>query len=234
MNKILQTFRYISKTSIWIMAAGIFTTVGSIAISYLVFYLTDQNRPRMVVSVTPPVEVLVGAFALTIGWVLFIPNFRVGLANGISRKTLLVANLFFALPIAVAFSIANTIIVWTYGLFLPISIISNLIYTHISWGELLVLQFTLYLLMIVSGWLIALAYYRSSKLMKWVLSFSPFIFLFILIQDNIRGGVITDQIHEYMTVTMLYPFRASATMFVYATILFGLIYLLFRRAPLKM
>ncbi len=233
MNKTLQTLRYLSKGIVRMVAFGFLTTLGSLAISYLIFYLTDQNRPRLVVWVTPPFEPIAGIFAMLIGLVLFIPNFRVALANGISRKTFLLANLPSALLYAVAFSIFNLIVVLIYGRFLPISILSTMIYFHISWAEILIIQSALYILMVVVGWFITLAYYRSSVPVKWAISILPLALLLIIQQDNARGQAITNEIRNYLSVTMLTPYRATASMLAYAVILCGLVYLLIRRAPLK-
>jgi hypothetical protein len=235
MKKILQTLRYLSKSVTGMTVIGFLCILATVAISDLVYFLTDYfyNTVHPVVTLMAPFEVTAGIFALLIGLVLFITTFKVALANGISRKSFLLANIPAAGIPAAAFSIFNLIVVKIHGLFWPINTIIEWNYPQIGWAGLLILQFTLYLLLITAGWFITLAYYRSSVPVKWAISLAPFIFYGLLQIANARtGGTIFQAIMHYQFESMRMD-RTPFTLLVYAAILCGLVYLLLRRAPLK-
>jgi hypothetical protein len=234
MEKTFQTFRYLTKNFAVVTGIGFLVILSNVAVTELIFFLTNRyNSARQVVPLTASYEVTAGIFALLTGLVLFLVTFKVALANGISRKTFLLANLPAAGLVAAAFSIFNIVIVQVHGLFWPITSISSQIYPDISWAGSLVFQFALYFLLIVAGWFIALAYYRSSKAGRWAISLSPFV-LYGLLQviDARTGGTVFGAIEAYQRVSMQVEI-ASVTMLAYAAILCGLVYLLVRRAPLK-
>ena len=235
MNKMLQTLRYLAKTLSKGIILGFLVILSTVAISDLVYFQTDYsyNTVHPVVTLSTPFEVTAGIFALLIGLVLFITTFKVALANGISRKTFLMANLPAAGISAAAFSIFSLVFVKVHGLFWPISLLSNQIYPGIGWAGLLILQFALYFLLIVSGWFISLVYYRSSIPVKWVVTLAPFILFSQLPGANERSeGAIYQAIWDYLLVTMRMD-RAPFTLLAYSALLCGLVFLLLRRAPLK-
>jgi hypothetical protein len=87
--------------------------------------------------------------------------------------------------------------------------------------------------LIVVGWFITLAYYRSSPLVQWVISLAPFVLYCLLkVVDAGSGGVIFQAINEYQHTSMRMAV-APFTLLAYSAILCGLVYLLMRRAPLK-
>ncbi len=235
MKKTFQTLRHLSKGFARMTVIGFLSILVSVAITDLIFHLTDQyNQAHQVVALTVPFEVTAGVFALLIGLILLIANFKIGLANGISRKTFLLANLPAAVMVAVAFSIFNLLVVLAHGLFWPIIFISDLLYPHTSWIGLLILQFALYFLLIVVGWFITLAYYRSSVPVKWAISLAPIGLYALLRVANARsGGATFTSIGEYLRMSMSSPYRAGVSLLAYSAILCILVYLLIRRAPLK-
>ncbi len=235
MNKTLQTLRYLAKSSSAGIFFGFLVILGTVAVTDLVFYLTDQayNTVHLVVSLTVPFEVTAGIFTLLIGMVLFIPDFKVALANGISRKTFLMANLPAAGIAAAAFSIFNLVVVKVHGLFWPINSIGDLSYPQAGWVAFLLLQFTLYFLLIMAGRFISLAYYRSSPPVRWAISLAPFVLFGLLIEMDIRSdGKIFEAIGAYLLWSLRFP-TALVSMLAYSAILYGLTYVLLRRAPLK-
>lgn len=232
--KTLPTFRYLMKSlGPWIVI-GFFVILCTVAASDLIFYFTEKYHPlETVVPLTVPFEFSTGVFALLIGLAQFISDFKVGLANGISRKTFHLANLLSAGTWAAAFSIFNFLVAKVHGLFWPIAFSSEVFYPQIGWAEILILQFTLYLLLIMVGRLIALAYYRSSTAGKWAVSLAPFVLLGLYLVGNARsGGELGAALWGYHRLTMGMDL-APVTLLVYSAILAGLVYLLFRRAPLK-
>ena len=181
-----------------------------------------------------PFEVTDGIFVFLISLILLVPNFKVALANGISRKTFLLANLPVAVMVAAALSMFNLVVVLVHGLFWPINFTSTLFYPDVSWAGLLFLQFGLYFLLIVAGWFITLAYYRSSVPIKWAISLAPFVLYTLLSTANARSeGAIFTSIGIYLRRSMSGPYSAAGSWLAYAAILCGLVYLLIRRAPLK-
>lgn len=235
MKKTLQTLRYLFKSSSMGIVFGFLVILITVAISDLVYFLTDYayNTVHPVVTLMAPFEVTAGIFALLIGLVLFIATFKVVLANGISRKTFLLANLPAAWIAAAAFSIFNLVVVKVHGLFWPITTIIGWNYPQIGWAELLIFQFALYFLLITAGWFITLAYYRSSVPVKWAISVTPIVLFGLLRVAQARFGYpIFVAIWEYLLWTLSFP-RAVFSLLAYSAILCGLVYLLIRRAPLK-
>jgi hypothetical protein len=235
MKKTFQTARYLFKSFAWVTISGFFAVLVNVAITDLVYHLTSRNiAPPPMVSLTTPFEVVDIVFALLIGLVLLITHFKVALANGISRKTFLLANLPLALMAAAALVIFNLIVVQIHGLFWPLNFISNLFYPHASLAGLLFLQFTLYFLLIVAGWFIALAYYRSSVPIQWAISLAPFVLYgLIRVANAFSAGAIFTSLGNFLRMTTSGPYKAAFSCLAYSAILYGLVYLLIRRAPLK-
>ena len=235
MKKTLQTFRYLFRSYVWMTCIGFLSILGGAAITDLVFQLTNRhNAVQQVVTLSAPFEITAGIFAFLTGLLLFIANFKVALANGISRKTFLLANFPIAVIAAVALSIFNMAALMVHGLFWPIELISSLIYPHTAWGGSLLLQFALFLLLIVVGWTITLTYYRCNVPTKWIVSLAPLMLIILVQQVNAQsGGAVKRAIGDYLHMSMGTPYMAALFMLAYSVILYGLIYLLIRRAPLK-
>lgn len=232
MKRTLQTFKYISRSYEWMIGIGLLSILVSLAISYLIFYLTDRyDGVRQSVTVTAPFEITALTFAILIGVLLFIANLKVVLANGVSRRTFLLANLPAAVIAAAAFAIFNLAMLFIFGLFIPIQLISSLIYPQMTWAGSLIYQFALYLVLIVAGWFITLAYYRSNPLGKWIITLAPFVGYGLLkAADAWAGGAIFTVIEEFRRASMQMD-MAPVTLLAYAVLLCVGSYLLIRRAP---
>jgi hypothetical protein len=236
MNKTLPTLRYLLKGFSGLTIIALLSILANVVVTDLVFYLTDRNNPTpSVVPLTAPVEVTAGIFALLTGMILFLINFRVALANGVSRKTFLQANLMAAALMAAALGSYNIVVLLVHRLFWPLILVSHLTFPTISLAGLLLVQFAQYLLYIVAGWLISLAYYRGSVAVRWAISLAPFIGLGLYLTANAQtGGATGAAIKAFWDFTMRSsPAMAITTLLVYAACLYGLVYLLLRRAPLK-
>jgi hypothetical protein len=235
MKKKLQTFRFLTKSFSSGIIFGLLAILSTVALTDIVYYLTARELAvHKVVSLTVPFEVIAGFFALLLSMALFIVNFRMILANGVSRKTFLLANLPAAIIVAAVYAVFNLTVEKVHGLFWPINSISDLVYENINWASFLIFQLSLYFLLIVFGWVITLAYYRSSVPVKWAISISPLVFLIILQQDNAHfSGDITRAIGDYLHATMGTPYSAALSMLIYGVVFCGLAYLLLRRAPIK-
>lgn len=241
MEKILQTLRYLAKSFTAITVIGFLSMLGCLAIADLVFYLTDRyNAIHLVVTLNSPMDITAAIFALIIGMVLFIINLKVTMANGITRKTYLLANLPAAGLVAAALSIFNVLVVQVHALFWPMIMTSSLFYPGSHWVGLLIVQFALYLLLIVLGWFITMAYYRSRVPARWAISLSPVALFALAKAASARFHVaVMGAIWEYLQVSLGLeagnpnPYRAAVSMLIYSILLYGLVYLLIRRAPLK-
>jgi len=235
MEKTIQTFRYLTKSFAAMTVIEFLVILGTTAVMDLVWYLTDRyNSIHLVRPLTAPFELTSAVFALLIGLLLFTINFKAALANGISRKTFLLANLLAAALVAAVFSIFNMIVVLVHGLFWPVFLSFEVIYPNAGWTGSLALQFSIYFLLLVTGWFVTLAYYRSNLAAKWAISLAPFGLFGLLVEaSHLAGGAVFMAIWEYLQLNFGDPYRAAASLLVYAAILYGLVYLLIRRAPLK-
>lgn len=234
MKKLRQTLRYLNKS----FSIGIIfqfpIILSTVAITDLVYFFTSRyTTVHQVVSLTVPFEFNTGIIALLFGMGLLISTFKVTLANGISRKTFLLANLPAAVIVSAIFSIFNLLVIKIHGLFWPINAISDLIFHNIRWPGFLLFQFALYLMLIMVGWFISLVSYRSGKVGKWALVGGPFAIYGILkILDASTAGLVFKTIHDYFVWHFDFP-RVVPLLLAYSAINYALVYLLIRRAPLK-
>ena len=234
MNKIRQTLRYLNKSFSIIFIYEILVILGTVAITDLIYSLTSRHTATpQVVSLTVPFEFNTGIIALLFGMGFLITTFKVTLANGISRKTFLLANLPAAVIVSAVFSTINLLVITIHSLFWPINAISHLIFPFFRWTGFLLFQFALYLMLIIAGWFISLASYRSSRFGKLSLAVVPFAIYGVLkILDASTGGLVMSSIHDYFVWNFYYP-RVVPLFLAYAVIIYGLVFLLIRRAPLK-
>ncbi len=235
MNKTFQTLRFLSRGFAWVTLVGFLCVLATMATADLVFFLTDRANPiHSVVMLTMPFEMTSGTIALIIGLALFVSNFKVILANGVSRKTFLLANLPAAGISAAALALFNLIAVQVHGLFWPNVLISGWLYPQAGVIELFLLQFALYFLLIVAGWFIALAYYRSSVLVRWGITLSPAVgFALLKVINAQTGGATFAAIDRSLRASMASPLSATISWLAFAVLLCGAVWLLIRRAPLK-
>jgi hypothetical protein len=235
-NKFLATFRFLLKRSIGFTLIAFFSILANIASVILFYNLTDQfSGAHPPVILTAPVDVTAGFFALLAGLLMLLANFKMALANGVSRKTFLLANLPAAAVLAAVLALNNLIVPLVVGEFQPIVTVTQLIYPKANWIGLLLVQFAQYYLLIAAGWLIVLAYYRGSVAVRWAISLAPFALYFLIrAVDAYTGGKLAAAVGELWRSTMRStPGMATITLLVSSAILVGLVYLLIRRAPLK-
>jgi hypothetical protein len=233
MNKTLPTLRYLLKSFSVLIGIGFLVILSTVAITDWVYHATTRyNIPQRIDTLTVPFELSAGMFSLMIG-LMYIRNFTVLLANGISRKTFLLASLPDAAIAAAAFSIFNLAVLKIHGIFWPIVSVSDVVYPSSGWVFDLILQFALYFLLIMASRFIILAFYRSNVPGRWALSLTPLALILILQQDAVNfEGRINRALGIFLRWSTV-DSRVLATLFVSAAILFGLLYLLLRRAPLK-
>jgi hypothetical protein len=237
MEKLLQTMRFLSTGFALMLAIGFGSLLGNVLFTNLIFHITDRaNIGRAAGPLTVPLEMTTSVFALLIGLLLFLSNFKVAIANGISRRTFLIANLPVALLAAAVLALINGIVLLVHELFWPAVSISHLLYQQPSSAGLLLVQYGLYFLLIAAGWVISLGYYRASVPVRWVISLAPFVLIALLRVINFETGGAVTFFFRYslgLVGSQPNPYQGAAFLFVYAAILFGATYVLIRRAPLK-
>ena len=235
MNKTIPTLRYLSKGFTWLTAIGFLSILGSTVIGNLIQTLIQRANPAQPAApTTATFEVTASIFAVLIGMLLFLITLKLAVANGVSRKTFLLANLPAALMAAAAFSMFNYVLYLILRTFRPVTLISQELYPQINGAGVIILQIATYFLLIVAGWFVTLAYSRSNTLGRWIISLAPFI-LFGLLQtaDASSGGAVWAAVEAYQRASMGTPLRSIISLVVYSAIMVGLVYLLIRRAPVK-
>ena len=234
MNKTLQTIHYLTKSLKWMMIIGVLVMLGVVVLTDYIFYRTggfDMSKS----SVPGTVEMTAGVFSLLIGLLYFRSNFRVALANGISRKTFMLANLPVAGLVALVFAIANQVIVNVHNLIWPISSIrSVLVQSSLNWLWSLLFQFMSNFMLIGLGWFITFIYYRSNTVMKWVISMAAcFVFFLPMIAPEFYYMSLAPLMHDFLVWSLHVPLRAPLLMLIFSAILAEFTFLLIYRAPLK-
>lgn len=236
MNKLIPTLRYILHGFRGLTLIAFLSILGNVLAVNLVYQLTARSTGRVeVVRLTLPVEFTAAIFCIITGAILFLINFQVTIANGVSRKTFLRASLYAAALMSAALALFNILVVLVHNLFWPVQLVSQVVYPGIGWIELALVQFVQNLLGFVLGWVIVLAYYRAGTRMRWVISLAPFVLFGAYLAINAQtGGAAADAVREVWRATMRsLPVVAIASLLLLAAAAFGLVYLLFRRTPLR-
>jgi hypothetical protein len=239
MEKTLQTLSYLSRYLARLLGIGLLCAVGSVVISDWIFYSTGGYSLRDVTQ-TLPYEFIAALFALIAGGQFFVPHFKVALANGISRKTFLLACLPGVAAFAAALAIFSLILAWAHSLFWPAVLITHLFYPFSAGVGIVLVQFTLYFLLAVLGCFTAVLLYRAGGLARWAFILTPLALYIAVRADGNTGGHFFTPFNLALRVALglrgpLAPnaYIASLTLFLSAALICGLVYLLLRRAPIK-
>lgn len=238
MNRTLQTMRYLTKSIINPTLFALVVTVIMVAITDFTFFSTGQFSPSKSQSaLTIPLELTSGCFSLLIGAVIFLANFRVTLANGISRRTFLLANLPVAMLLAAIFSIATLVLTKVHNFFWPINSLSDGIMIenpNLNNAWPMIFQFSLYLFLILGGRFITSVYYRSNKWIRVILSLVPImVFIFILRVVNGRQQGAFPQVITSLITYVTQPENIISFLVSGSLVMFALTWLVIFRAPLK-
>lgn len=213
---------------------GIVIMLGVVVVSDYIFYRTGGLDMSQSMGLDAA-EVFAAVFTFLIGLMLIRPNFRVSLANGISRKTFMVANLPVAVLVASFFAVANQIIAAIHNsLWPPKPGWETWFPTSSGWLWPLLFHIMLYLMMILAGWFTSFIYYRSNTMMKWVISLSAsFIFFLPTFAPEFYSMTISPVIRALYLWRLQNPVRGPLIILILSAFLFGLTYWLVHRAPLK-
>lgn len=108
------------------------------------------------------------------------------------------------------------------------------------WGEGLLWSIFLYAIMAMLGYCITLIYYRSNKILKYVVSVTPALLLFVLVPalDRLTNGSLITKLARFMTTIMgfektINPYIAMLSFIIGFGILALFSFLLIRRAVIK-
>ena len=237
MKRTLQTMGYLIKSIVNPTLLALVVMIIMLAIIDFTnfstgrFSLTGPAKP-----LTIPLEFFSGGLSLLIGAAIFLTNFRVSLANGISRKTFLLANLPVAMLIAAFFAIATQVVTEVHALFWPIntySVAMLIEYPQLNNAWPLIFQFTLYLFLILAGRLITLVYYRCNKWGRGFLSLVPLVvFYFLLNAINGKNGEFY-LLMSNLLLLFLQPQNSIIFLVLGSLVMFALSWLVICRAPLK-
>ena len=180
-------------------------------------------------------------FIFILGIKIFITSFKFMLANAVSRKSLFWANILSMAIVSIAWAVILTLILSIIiRMNVKIFVIYTLIYNNYSLISTIVWFSTIFCLLIVIGWFISMAYYRSSKRMSYLISFAPFVLsgLLIIINQSTNGKLF-ESIIKFIVVAMGFsgsvpnPYIASFSMLTCIVITCFFNYLLIRKAEIK-
>ncbi|MGV8984498.1 hypothetical protein [Clostridium sp.] len=176
-----------------------------------------------------------------LGLVTFISSFKFMIANAVSRKSLFWANILSMAIASIAWAVIITLILSIIKIMnINIFVIYRLLYNNYSVMSTIVWFITVFYLLIVVGWFISMAYYRSSKRMAYLISFAPFVLSGLLtIINQSTNGKLFESIIKFIVAAMGFsgsipnPYIASFSMLTCVVIICGFNYLLIRKAEIK-
>ena len=165
-----------------------------------------------------------------LGILFFIPSFKFMLANAVSRKNLFWSNILSMSILSVAWTVIFMLLIsFISKMNIKIIVLYNIFYKGSSAMGIIVI-----------GWFINMIYYRSSRRMAYVISFSPFILSGILTLINqSTNGDLFKYIIKFIVAAMGFsgstpnPYIASVSMLLTAVVICGLNYLLIRKVQIK-
>ncbi len=190
----------------------------------------------------------------------FTNNFRFSQANSLSRYVFFKGTVLSILPIAFIMSVTDFFINRIYNIFVPCPTNYDMIYTSyritgmydwltnefvwVQSNEFQVIlgtilwQFAIYVAVFLTGLLITLIYYRSSKIMKFIVTAIPIIiFMFFRNIYNMLSEGFIAYFKSFITFIFGWesrnPYAATVTFLVYSMILTVCLYALIRKAVIK-
>ncbi len=194
-------------------------------------------------------------FLFIVGLNSFKSNFHFGLTNGVSRKTQFRSAAAAVVTVAVIMAVLDIVISSIAKIFIPSSTLYLTLYearysnlTQLSFMnhvqiivEQLLWSAALYSMAGMLGYCINLIYYRSSLIMKWIVSVIPFLLLFVVFPyvETITQGAVSRFIGNFFSITLGFAGQTTNPLiavmsFIIGYLIFGAIsFLLIRRAVVK-
>lgn len=194
-------------------------------------------------------------FLFIVGLNSFKSNFHFGLTNGVSRKTQFRSAAAAVVTVAVIMAVLDIVISSIAKIFISSSTLYLTLYearysnlTQLSFMnhvqiivEQLLWSAALYSMAGMLGYCINLIYYRSSLIMKWIVSVIPFLLLFVVFPyvETITQGAVSRFIGNFFSITLGFAGQTTNPLiavmsFIIGYLIFGAIsFLLIRRAVVK-
>ncbi len=216
----------------------------SIYIFYTVIYLVYILGYILIAvsdAVNMEMSVSSAIFSLVSGLVFYFETFKFGMCNGISRKTMLIAQIGTTLSICAILTLVDSFNVWIFSMIVnkPDPSIFNAIYSNESILSTMLWRFGIYMLFAMIGYFIATLNSRLTKLMSILFYVSiPAIFIVglpmiisVLSADTLNAlGRFFDKIYNFLKSS---PYNMLLIALIISAILYLFSVLLVRRAPLK-
>ena len=211
-----------------------------IALNILISVTVSYSFPGRGISAGSS-DLIAFIWIFIIGILFFISSFKFMLANAVSRKHLYWANIFSMSILSVAWAVIVTLIIsFISKMNIKIIVLYNIFYKGSSAMGTVVWFIAIFYLLIIIGWFINMIYYRSSRRMAYVISFSPFILSGLLTFINqSTNGKLFNYIIKFIVAAMGFsdsipnPYIASVSMLLMAVVVCGFNYLLIRRVQIK-
>lgn len=243
MDKLLKTIRYLFGSLFWMLIIGYISILANAAVEDFIIYFNHKNGQivnKINGQISGNLEVTAIIFVILMGIIYFSIQFKVMLANGVSRKTFFWAYLPAYAAVSAAFALFVTLVTLIHRAFVPMITLSQAVYQGANLFDATIIQFAVYFFCGALGSLIHLAYYRSNTLMRWIITLAPFALIGLLIVWNsAASGKVSYAISKFFNAIMGFagsttnPYIGVITLLVLAAALYGGNYLLIRRAPLK-
>ena len=202
------------------------------------------------------IEISTIIFLFVCGLNSFKSNFYFAKVNGISRKTFIKGLLISSIPIALVMSIIDIIINRINNIFIKNPTLYDVSYGNLlgdvgrvyegSWVQsnslatifnTILFQFSLCLLAYVVGIVINMIYYRSNKYVKVLVSVIPVAFIMFSGNFSIRNSGLTIRVKEFFDYIFGFNpvnvFACVSTFLVLTVVLWGIAFLLIRKAVIK-
>ncbi len=234
MNRTIQTIRYLIYSLKWMVLVELLVSLGVVFLSDYAYIKTGGSDLGKS-AVPGTVRLVAVVFSILVGVIYFRPNFRVALANGVSRKTFMWAYLPIAALVGMVFTIISQVIVGVHNFIWPNpDSFGALLNFKLAWLWSFVIQMVLYSLLIISGWFLSFVYYRSNTLMKWIVSLViSFVFFVPAIIPEYYGQTLSPALRDFVLWCVYRPERSPLILLGLTVILYELTFLLLHRAPLK-
>ena len=202
------------------------------------------------------IEISTIIFLFVCGLNSFKSNFYFAKSNGISRKTFIKGLLISSIPIALVMSLIDIIINRINNIFIKNPTLYDVSYGNLlgdvgrvyegSWVQsnslatifnTILFQFSLCLLAYVVGIVINMIYYRSNKYVKVLVSVIPVAFIMFSGNFSIRNSGLTIRVKEFFDYIFGFNpvnvFACVSTFLVLTVVLWGIAFLLIRKAVIK-
>ncbi len=185
------------------------------------------------IDITPMIVIFI------LGLCFFKPNFKFMLANGVTRKRFFLAAFLNLAILAAVWALGVTFFAIISKAFVKSLVLYEQLYEN--WDTFhTVWLFAVFFMSGVLGWFINLLYYRSSKWMKVLISFAPFILLGLFLHTNqTSDGILARALAKFIAAAMGFatgipnPYVGAFSLLLLAIILCACNFLLIRRAELK-